>query len=132
MTRTLAILCAAIPFTLLPALALAQDQPVIDGDRLVAGAPGYNGSGVDRGTAYVFERDTEGVWKPTAQLFPSDPEDFDDFGVPIALDGDVLAVAAPRKDTDAGFETGVVYVFERAGGGAWTEVARLMAPDAES
>ena len=99
----------------------------IDGDRLVAGAPGYNGDGVDRGTAYVFERDAGGVWKPMAQLFPSDPEDFDDFGSPIALSGDLLAIASTTK---AGQSVGVIYVFEHGGDG-WTQVARLTAPEGE-
>ena len=101
----------------------------IDGDCLVAEATRYNGNGVDRGTAYVFERDTEGAWKFTAQLFPSDPEDYDRFGYPITLDGDVLAIAAPDKDTDAGQNAGVVYIFERDGGGSWSEVAVVTAPD---
>ena len=98
----------------------------IDGDRLVVGAGGYNGGGVDWGKAYVFERDAEGVWKPTAQLFASDPEDFDSFGCPSALDGNVLAIAARTK---RGQDVGVVYVFERLVGGSWTQVARLMALD---
>ena len=38
-----------------------------------------------------------GCWNPTAQLFPSDPEDFDGFGYPITLDGDVVAIAAHEQ-----------------------------------
>ena len=101
----------------------------IDGDCLVAEATRYNGNGVDRGTAYVFERDTEGAWKFTAQLFPSDPEDYDRFGYPISLDGDILAVATMTK---AGQDVGVIYVFERDGEGVWAQVARLTVPDGET
>ena len=97
---------------------------------LAVGAWGYDGPGlIDSGTAYIFERDAEGVWSPTAQLFPSDPEDFAYFGVPLALDGNVLAIAAPDKDTDAGQNAGVVYIFERDGGGSWSQVAEVTAPD---
>ena len=100
----------------------------IEGDMFAVGAWGYDGPGlIDSGTAYVFERDAGGVWKPKAQLFPSDPEDFAYFGVPLTLDGDVLAVASV---TIQGI--GIVYVFERDGGGSWTQVARLTAPKGES
>ena len=98
---------------------------VIDGDLLAVSATGYNGDGIDRGKAYVFERDADGIWKPTAELFPSDPEDFDRFGAPLALNGDILAIAATTK---AGQDVGVVYVFERVSE-SWTQVARLMAPN---
>jgi hypothetical protein len=69
------------------------------------------------------------VWRPTAELFASDPENFDGFGCPIALDGNVLAIAAPNKDTDAGQNAGVVYIFERKPDGSWSEVAEVTAPD---
>ena len=105
----------------------------IEGDVLVAGATRHNSFGFsDAGAAYVFERSDKGNWKATAQLFASDPAAGDNFGAPLALSGNILAVAAPTKDSDVGVETGVVYVFERGPNGAWTQAARLTAPDVES
>ena len=53
----------------------------------------------------------------------------DQFGVSVAVDGDVAVVGAWRDDTDAGVDAGSVYVFSRGSGGVWREAARLVASD---
>lgn len=106
----------------------------IDGDTLMAGAPGYAFAGqiFIPGYVYVFER-SGGAWTQRARLMSSDGAIYDTFGSAIALDGSTLLVGSPLDDdacpSDPACQSGSAYVFERIGG-AWTQTAKLVAPDA--
>lgn len=51
------------------------------------------------------------------------------FGAAVALDGDTVAVGAPfNASAEAGFGTGIVYIFAR-NGTTWSQQARLVAND---
>lgn len=113
------------------ALALSRD-----GNFLVVGAPSDDGPGsatVDGGVAFVFLR-TAGTWTLVQALRPSNPGADDAFGTSVAIssDGAVIAVGAPKEDSDgpadndASTDSGAVYVF-RVSGGTWTQEARLKA-----
>ena len=84
---------------------------------------------VTPGAVYVFQRDPgTGNWVEIDKLVPSDGE-ANNFGVPLALDGDTLAVGAVDAD-DLGTESGAVYLFERdSTTGAWLEADKLLASD---
>lgn len=114
-----------------------------DGNTIVAGAKfedsdatGIDGSqsdiGYDNGAAYVF-RYSAGSWSQQAYIKASNTGNNDEFGHAVALDdtGDVLAVSAPKEDSDgAGVNgtqsndlstnTGAVYLF-RFDSGAWAQ-----------
>ena len=66
---------------------------------------------------------TAGDFARRAVLRADPPEAGADFGYSVALDGDRLAVGAPRADGGQG----AVYLFRRVGG-AWQQSARLAAP----
>lgn len=93
----------------------------VDGDRALVGAPG---DGVDRGAAYLFERDQAGTnaWRPLAKLQVADelPSAIR-LGWSVSLDDDVALVGAP--------EGGSAYIFERNAGGAdaWGQTVKLAA-----
>lgn len=78
----------------------------LQGDVLVVGAPGDDSIGQDTGTVFVYERDdngtptdpTDDLWNLTHQLSASDAAPGDEFGVGVALDGDLLAVGAWQED----------------------------------
>ena len=118
----------------------------VSGATLVVGAPRESSSGfgsdadpadegaVDSGAVYVFERGAAG-WEQTAYLKASNTGAGDGFGGHLALDGDVLAVAATGEDgsspnsdgvttNDSATDSGAVYVFERSGG-EWVQQAYL-------
>lgn len=103
----------------------------VDGDRFVVGTPTLGVTGLppveDRltGAAFVFERGPEG-WAQTAMIRPP-PGTAYSFGRDVALDGDVLAVGAPRAADWAG----EVHIYERVGG-AWTLAATLGDPGGPS
>jgi len=117
----------------------------IEGDTLVAGAPGHrvtleNGDVVTvAGMATVFVRSL-GVWTEQATLLASHPSTNSNFGIDVGLSGETAVVGAYRESSAAtgvdGAETGIgatssgaAYVFTRAGG-TWTEQAFLKASDA--
>lgn len=102
------------------------------GDTIVVGALGDDGG---RGAAYVFLRPAGG-WGATpvesAKLIASDRAVNDQFGIHVAVSGDVVVVGA-RFDDAGVVDQGSVYVFVKPSGG-WrgtlTEQAKLTASDA--
>ena len=111
----------------------------IDGDTVVIGAPGEQGSGNlsnQAGAVYVFTR-TSDVWTQQAYLKASNAEVFDEFGTSVSISGDTLIVGAPGESSSASggetdnseSESGAAYVFVRSGN-IWTQQAYLKASNA--
>ena len=120
-----------------------------DGDTLAvsaqdedSAATGVNGDGldnsaVDAGAAYVFTRDTGGVWTQQAYIKATNAEAADNFGISADLssDGNTLLVGAFWEDSgEAGNEldnsvidSGAAYVFTRDSGGTWSQQAYIKA-----
>ncbi len=92
----------------------------VDGPTIVVGAPG---SGGNTGRVYVFER-TGNNWTETATLSASNAAAGDQFGFSVDVDGDKVAVGAPRKESD---DWGGGYVFQRNAPG-WSEVQYFPGP----
>ena len=85
------------------------------------------------GSAYIFTKDSLGVWNQVAKLTSSDRQIYDLFGGSVALDGDTVAVGAFTRDEGGWFGSGAVYIFTKPQGG-WadsTETAKLTAYDAQ-
>lgn len=101
----------------------------LDGSTAVIGADGDDDNGSYSGAVYVF-RELNGSWSQIAKLHPVDPEPFDHFGFGVAIDSDTLVVGANLED-EGGYQSGAAYVF-RESGGAWHQVAKLIADDAYS
>jgi hypothetical protein len=73
----------------------------VQGDRLVAGAPGtLTTTGIAGGAAFVYERPAGdlGPWVAQAELTYPAPAANDQFGTAVALDDNVVLVGAPRRD----------------------------------
>ena len=99
----------------------------IDGDVIAVGAPGYDHFATDTGTVYVFKR-VSGVWLFQLRLTANDADAGDNFGASVAVDGDLIAVGAPR-DNQGASDTGAVYIFGYDGS-TWTQQLKLVAGDA--
>lgn len=99
---------------------------VLDGDRALVGATGEATCGLNAGAAYVFERDTSGVFAEAARLVPDDCASGDLFGRAVALSGDRALVAAGGQVIDP-HRPNAAYVFERDSAGAWYQTAKLTA-----
>ncbi len=63
------------------------------------------------------------------KLVAADTRTTDQFGSPVAIDGNTALIGASLDD-DGGSASGSAYVFTRDGAGAWTEQAKLTASDA--
>ena len=103
----------------------------ISGNTAVVGASRDNtAAGVDAGSAYVFVRNSNGIWSQQAKFTANDAAAGDQFGLSVAISGDTIVVGAWRDDTSAGQDKGSAYVYERSNG-LWIEQAKLTASDAE-
>jgi hypothetical protein len=95
----------------------------VDGDTVIAGAPGQNGSGA----AYVFAFDGRG-WKTRAKLTVPQSSGYAGFGHAVAISGDTALVGAPTTDEPAVL-SGAAYVFRRQGKD-WRQETRLASANA--
>ncbi len=84
-------------------------------------------AGVDAGSAYVFTRTANNLWRQQAKLTASDGAANDTFGGKVALSSDTAVIGAIRHD-EQGDNSGAAYVFTRSGG-AWSQQAKLIATD---
>ena len=89
-------------------------------DRLIVGATPEG----DPGGAFIFEQ-SGSEWRRVAHLSASDAAAADSLGTAVAIDGDLALVAAGGADSSRG----AVYVFRADGSGAWSQVARIDAPE---
>jgi hypothetical protein len=73
-----------------------------------------------------------GAWEETAKLTASDAEQQDYFGLSVSISGTTAIVGAHGEAT-GGYDAGAAYVFVlNPASGAWEEVAKLTASDAEA
>ena len=107
----------------------------VAGDVAVVGAYKDDDGGTNSGAVYIFERNLGGVnaWGEVKKLTASDAQENDEFGISVAVWGDVVVVGVRRED-DGGSDSGAAYIFERNSGGvnAWGEAKKLIASDAQA
>ncbi len=99
----------------------------IDGDYAVVGSWLDDENGQDAGAARIFHR-VGAEWQEQAVLLASDGEAGDQFGITVAINGDVAFVGAQRDDNANGAFAGAVYIYERSGE-VWTEREKIVATD---
>lgn len=118
-------------------LALREGSLALDGNRLIAGAFGADGNGVDSGAAFVFERDVvSDAWVETAHLLPNVTPCTSALGFAIAnrfgyavdIDGDRAVVGAPGEDCLGAEKDGAVYIYLRSAGGSWVLEQKISSP----
>lgn len=104
----------------------------ISGDYAVVGAYEENGSGTNRGAAYVYYRlqGGENNWGQVKKLVAGDVADTNQFGYDVAVSGDTVLVGCPGEAGD-GEKQGAAYVFTRDLGGAdaWGQVKKIVPAD---
>lgn len=98
----------------------------ISGDTAVVGSYHDDAPLTDQGSAYVYVR-TGTTWTQQAKLTASDGAANDNFGVAVSIYGDTIIVGS-HLDDGAFTDQGSAYVFVRTGG-AWSQQAKLVAPD---
>jgi hypothetical protein len=103
----------------------------IDGDTAVVGAYGDDDLGSEAGAAYVFTRDSSGVWSQQQKLTASDGVADDRFGWKVDVNGGTIVVGKESWDFFAP-PPGAAYVFTRDSTGVWSEQQKLTAFDGEA
>ena len=98
----------------------------IDGDTLVVGMPLDDDAGSISGSAYVFTR-INSVWTQQAKLVASDAAASEEFGLDVAIQGDLIAIGAKVEDADLN-NNGAVYIYTRSGE-VWSEETKILAND---
>ena len=129
--------------------AVASDRAAMDnfgtsvsisGDYAIITAPGdgESATGVNSmsyaGSAYIFERNSSGIWIEVQKIVTSDRAVDDQFGASASISGDYAVVSTIYEDEDAtGGNTmnsaGSAYIFERNSLGVWHEVQKIVASD---
>jgi len=102
----------------------------LSGDVAVIGAPSHDSGTGPTGAVYVFRKGAN-EWVFEQKLVASDGEAQDNFGVSVAVWGDVIVVGAHLNDEPGQDNSGAAYVY-RYNGATWVEEQKLVAPDAES
>lgn len=103
----------------------------VDGDRVLVGADyADTQQGENAGAAYLYARDTAGVWTQRAKLTAADGKAADDFGWSVALEGDTALIGSDYADVDRGVNAGAAYLFDRSADGVWQQRAKLSMPEA--
>lgn len=69
----------------------------LGGETLVVGSPGADVGGLDRGAVHVFRRGPDG-WKPVTRWIAAEAAAGDEFGIAVAVSGDLGAVGARYHD----------------------------------
>lgn len=103
------------------------------GDRLLIGAKNDNSVGLNSGSVYILERQSNGSWTQMDKLVASDAGESDYFGGRLSQSQDKIVVGAPSKDSIVnGEESGAAYVFEfNKIMNKWFETIKLTASDAQ-
>lgn len=100
----------------------------LDNGRLIVSNYLDDSTATDSGAAYVYEHDGAGNWPNVATLKASDAGAGDNFGYSVAISGSLAIVGAYRDDNE-GTDSGSAYLFDRDGGGTWSELGRIWASD---
>ncbi|MEZ4875801.1 MAG: T9SS type A sorting domain-containing protein [Flavobacteriaceae bacterium] len=88
----------------------------------------------DAGSAYLFKKNTSGVWQESQKLTASDFDTSDDFAHSVSLGSGYLVIGARFEDEDPNggntlTSAGSAYIFEEDGGGTWQEIQKIVAGD---
>jgi hypothetical protein len=102
----------------------------ISNNYAIVGAP-YEQPNELAGSAYIFERVTDGSWNQVQKLIASDKQAGDFFGISVAISNNYAIVGAGADGSDGLKVAGSAYIFENTDG-SWKQVQKLMASDAQA
>ena len=87
---------------LLPSDGAAEDYfglgVALDGDICLVGARRDDDKGDDTGSAYVFQRGSDGTWTQVQKIVPAAVEAGDRFGASVSVSGDYCVIGASEAD----------------------------------
>jgi pimeloyl-ACP methyl ester carboxylesterase len=90
----------------------------IDGNTIVVGCPTTTvASMANRGQVQIFQRASNGSynWSLVTTAIAPGGAAYDNFGDEVVIEGDYIAVGAPRADLSGKIDAGKVYIYQRGG-----------------
>lgn len=105
----------------------------LSGSVLMVGAHQNDDKGSNSGSAYIFERNLNGVnnsWGQAAKLLAIDGVSNDQLGFAVAVYGN-YAVAGARYDNHKGTNSGSAYIWQRQNDGNWEYVSKIYDPQGD-
>ena len=90
-------------------------------DTIVVGAYGDNSY---KSSAYIFEKNSNGVWSQIQEITASDGAAGDGFGGSVSIYEDTIVVGAPYDD-DKGSYSGSAYIFEKNSNGEFKQIQKI-------
>ena len=84
----------------------------VQGDYAVIGAYGNDDDGDASGSAYIFHKDTEGLWDEGTKIIAPDGSAGAAFGLSVGISEQDVIIGAPWDDTE-GAVSGAAYIFHR-------------------
>ncbi len=102
----------------------------LSGSEVIAGAPKHSAGGLGSGAAYIYEQKEDGTWIETIKLSDGETASEDQFGISVAISGN-LAISGAQQDDDVAPNAGAAYIFERSGT-LWLQRTKLVADDAKA
>lgn len=100
----------------------------IQGDLVLCGAPGAEGTTPDSGAVYLFAPGpSPDPWEEIGRIMADDGTNGDNFGFSVEIEGDVIVVGAPGESL-TGTSSGAAYVF-RWNGSTWDQEDKLTSAD---
>jgi len=90
----------------------------VDQQYMVAGLEGNSTLAVYSGKAIVYKLDADNQWKKIAELTPSDPDKYVQFGNRVSISGNTIVIFG-REYTTNGSARGKLYVFNKPAAGEW-------------
>ncbi len=98
----------------------------ISGSRIIVSSERDDDLGTSSGSAYVYSNSGSG-WSHEAKLLASDGEEYDSFGISVAISG-TNAIVGASEDDDHGNSSGAAYMFE-FDGTQWQQSTKLVPAD---
>lgn len=109
-----------------------QDIVAVDGGTVVFGrtfGQAFGNDGLD-----IYKRNPGGAWIHEGAILPADNFPGNQFGKSVSIDGDRIAVGAPKDDPDDATHAwegkGSVYIYDRVGS-TWSLTEKVSVPDGE-
>jgi len=103
----------------------------ISGTQIIVGTPGKDESGIDAGVAYIFERNSIGVWSETTKITAFDEIANANFGSSVSISGDQVFIGAENRTEAGNVGAGAGYAYKKTGG-SWLSEDKIVASDASS
>lgn len=106
----------------------------INDEYAVAGARGDDAAASlnnKAGAAYIFKNNNDGTWTQVQKVYRDTPNNVDEFGTAVAIDGDYVFVGSPRQEHSQGHR-GSVYIYKKNGTGSFDFIETLENPEGTS